>query len=103
MLSESALAELERRAGAPDKRQAYLEAWLTTPALSRAVREAEMADQTFGDGVSSPSFDPDETLKRANRKTKGRAAVEAGSPRPAKLCDHGVPKSNCKYAKCRGT
>lgn len=31
-LSEKALAELERRAGGKDKRQAFLETWLTRPA-----------------------------------------------------------------------
>lgn len=49
-LSDAALAELERRAGGRDKRQAYIERWLTEPEQRQKQGESSEA---LGRGVLS--------------------------------------------------
>jgi hypothetical protein len=89
-LSESALAELERRAGAKDKRQAYLETLLTVRPL-------------FGPGpiedkiklIDKPH--PLVTTVIADGVERARKALEA------RFCEHGAAPGLCKVAKCRKT
>ncbi len=91
MLSDEALAELERRAGAPDKRQAYLERLLTAQRDMRTLTNDDLrvADATFlggpvaglieevGLAEAAKQARTERKAERAERKADLQAAVSS--------------------------